>query len=289
LTTSEVLNVPIAEIKIANPRGRSKVTFDQIVASISAIGLKNPITVCRRDVAADGTSYDLVCGQGRLEAFLALGQTEIPALIVDATREDQFLMSLVENIARRPPSELGLLKETKSLVDRGYGLEDVAEKLGLSKQYIRTIMTLLKNGESKLIGLVDSGRMPITVAAQIATGTSDDVQRALTEAYETGDLRGPNLKAARLLIRRRLASQRSGAATKRSKTPLTSRAAAQEYREHTQAQRSLVKRAGVVTERLALAAAACGQIFADENFRTLLRAEGLTLISEKLIEKTRGQ
>jgi len=170
-------------------------------------------------VAADGTSYDLVCGQGRLEAFLALGQTEIPALIVDATREDQFLMSLVENIARRPPSELGLLKETKSLVDRGYGLEDVAEKLGLSKQYIRTIMTLLKNGESKLIGLVDSGRMPITVAAQIATGTSDDVQRALTEAYETGDLRGPKLKAARLLIRRRLASQRPGAAPKQSKTP----------------------------------------------------------------------
>jgi ParB family chromosome partitioning protein len=234
----------------------------------------------------DGTRYDLVCGQGRVEAFLVLGQTAIPALIIEATREEQFFMSLVENIARRPPSELGLLKETKSLIDRGYDLEEVAEKLGLSRQYVGTIIALLKNGESKLISLVDTGRMPITVATQIATGTSEDVQRALTEAYASGDLRGPKLKAARLVIKRRLALQRPGTGTKRPKVALTSRAAAQEYRENTQAQRSLIKRAALVRERMALAVAACSQLFADDNFRTLLRAEGLTSISEKLIEKT---
>jgi ParB family chromosome partitioning protein len=198
-------------------------------------------------------------------------------------------MSLVENIARRPPSELGLLRETKSLLDRGYDLDSVAEKLGLSKQYVGTIIALLKNGESKLVALVDTGRIPITVATQIATGTSDDVQRALTEAYASGDLRGPKLNAARLLIKKRLAMQRPGSGGRQHKVPLTSRAAAQEYREHTQAQRSLIKRAALVRERLALAVAACGQLFADENFRTLLRAEGLTLISEKLIEKTASQ
>jgi ParB family chromosome partitioning protein len=41
----------------------------------------------------DGKSYDLVCGQGRLEAFVALGQTEIPAIIKDASREECFLMA----------------------------------------------------------------------------------------------------------------------------------------------------------------------------------------------------
>lgn len=39
-----------------------------------------------------------------MEAFLALGETTIPAVIVDATNEERQLMSLVENIARRPPS-----------------------------------------------------------------------------------------------------------------------------------------------------------------------------------------
>jgi len=289
MTVAEVPSIPIAQIRIVNPRVRSKVTFDQIVASISALGLKNPIIVSRRDPDEDGTRYDLVCGQGRIEALLSLGQLEIPAMIVEATREDQFLMSLVENIARRPPSELGLVKETKSLLDRGYGLEEIAEKLGHSRQYIGTIIVLLQNGESKLVGMVDSGKIPITVATQIATGTSADVQRALTGAYESGDLRGSKLRAARLLIKKRAAMQRSGSLNKKPKIPLTSQAAAKEYREHTESQRTLIRRAGLVRERLALASAACTQIFADENFRTLLRAEGLTLVSEKLIERTRPQ
>ena len=286
MIVAKVPDIPIAEIRIVNPRVRSKVTFDQIVASVSTLGLKNPIIVSRRDLETDGTRYDLVCGQGRIEALLSLGQLQIPALIVEASQEDQFLMSLVENIARRAPSDLGLLKETKSLLDRGYGLDEIADKLGHSRQYIGTIIVLLKNGESKLIGMVDSGKIPITVATQIATGTSGDVQRALTDAYESGDLRGPKLRAARLLIKKRLAMQRSGGQLKKSSTPLTSQAAAKEYREHTQSQRALIRRAAVVRERLALASAACSQLFADENFRTLLRAEGLTLISEKLLERT---
>ena len=105
---------PIAQIRIVNQGLRSKVTFDQIVASISALGLKNPIIVSERAPDQDGTKYDLVCGQGRIEALLSLGQLEIPAMIVEANHEDQFLMSLVENIARRAPSELVLLKRRRA-------------------------------------------------------------------------------------------------------------------------------------------------------------------------------
>ena len=67
--------------------------------------------------------------------------------------------------------------------------------------------------------------------------------------------------------------QRSGSRNKKPSVPLTSQAAAKEYREHTESQRALIRRAGVVRERLALASAACTQLFADENFRTLLRAK----------------
>jgi ParB family chromosome partitioning protein len=71
-----------------------------MVANIREVGLKKPITVVRRsEPNADGEQFDLVCGQGRIEAFLALGETTIPAIIAEAPREDQFLMSLVENIA----------------------------------------------------------------------------------------------------------------------------------------------------------------------------------------------
>ena len=288
MTNSRVPAIPISEITIANPRPRNKYIFEQIVTSISTVGLKTPITVSMRERNPDGTQYDLVCGQGRLEAFLALGQTTIPAIVINASREDQYLMSLIENIARRPPSQLGLLRETKSLRERGYSIDEIAAKLGLGARYIGTIVMLLGNGETELIRQVENGRIPLTVASEIANGTSRDIQRALTEAYESGELRGAKLKTVRAIIRRRNA-KRTGERKQKSapKAPLTSQDLAKEYKEHTRIQRALVKRAAVVRERLALLGAACRQLFADPNFVTLLRAENLSVISEKLIELTR--
>jgi ParB family transcriptional regulator, chromosome partitioning protein len=288
MTDSSVPALPISEITIANPRPRNKYIFNQIVTSISTVGLKTPITVSMRERHNDGTQYDLVCGQGRLEAFLALGQTTIPAIIINASREDQYLMSLIENIARRPPSQIGLLKETRSLRERGYSVDEIAVKLGLSPRYIVTVVMLLSNGETELIRQVESGKIPLTVASEIANGTSRDVQRALTEAYESGDLRGAKLKAVRALIRRRLSKCDGERKQKpQPKAPLTSKDMAREYQEHTRLQRALVKRATVVRERLILVGAACRRLFADPNFVTLLRAENLLLISEKLIELTK--
>jgi ParB family transcriptional regulator, chromosome partitioning protein len=253
MTTSSVPAIPISEITIANPRPRSKYIFDQIVTSISAVGLKTPITVSMRERHADGTQYDLVCGQGRLEVFLVLGQTTIPAIVIKASREDQYLMSLIENIARGPPSHLGLLKETRSLSERGYSIDEIAVKLGLGSRYIGTIVMLLGNGETELIQQVESGKIPLTVASEIANGTSRDIQRALTHAYEAGELRGARLKAVRTLIRRRLSKRSGGRQQKpQPKAPLTNQDLAKEYQEYTRIQRALVKRAAIVRERLIL-------------------------------------
>ena len=63
--------IPIAQIHIANPRRRSRGRWQMMVANIREVGLKKPITVVRRsEPNADGEQFDLVCGQGRIEAFL---------------------------------------------------------------------------------------------------------------------------------------------------------------------------------------------------------------------------
>ena len=64
----DIQQVPIDQITILNPRSRNKRLFNTIVANIDHVGLKRPITITPR---ADG-KYDLVCGQGRLEAYQAL-------------------------------------------------------------------------------------------------------------------------------------------------------------------------------------------------------------------------
>lgn len=111
--------VPIDRITVINPRVRNRNAFAALVDSIAVLGLKRPITVARRDSDAD-PHYDLVCGQGRLEAFQELGQTEIPAIVISASGEDCLVMSLVENVARRQHRALDLLRDIKGLKDRGY-------------------------------------------------------------------------------------------------------------------------------------------------------------------------
>lgn len=184
MNKTEIENVPISEIRVVNPRTRSKGRFQEIVASIDAVGLKKPITVSRREVDSDGTRYDLVCGQGRMEACRALGETTIPAVVTDASREEQLVMSLVENFARRPPSNRDLLREVRSLRERKYKGDEIARKVGLDRTYVHGIIHLLEHGEEGLAQAVEAGRLPISVAVKIASGNDHEVQQALAEAYE---------------------------------------------------------------------------------------------------------
>ncbi len=89
-------------------RVRNQRTLGDIVENIAELGLKRPITVSRRETPR-GPSYDLVCGQGRLEACKALGHAEVPALVVSADQEDCLVASLVENCARRQHRALDIL------------------------------------------------------------------------------------------------------------------------------------------------------------------------------------
>jgi ParB family transcriptional regulator, chromosome partitioning protein len=277
--------LPIANISVPNPRTRNKVVFDLIVANISEVGLKKPITVCRR-AAADGEDpkYDLVCGQGRLEACLALGETRIPAVVVEATKEQQYLMSLVENIARRPPSNRDLLREIKAMTGRGLKPPDIAAKLGLDRGYIYGIVKLLEQGEESLITSVESRRLPISVATVIARGTSEDVRRALKEAYDNGELRGQRLAHARRIIAYRL-KKRAAAKGTRAQKKMSSRALISEYRREIEKTKALVKRASITNQRLLLLVSMMRRLFADENFVVLLKAESLMTMPAWLAAK----
>ena len=122
--------------------------------------------------------YDLVCGQGRLEAFTALGETDIPAVVIEASHEDCFVMSLVENLARRQHSPLELMRNIGDLRTRGYSLAEIATKTDFSEEYIYAISYLLEHGEERLLTAVDRGVIPPTVAMEIARAKDSDIQQA---------------------------------------------------------------------------------------------------------------
>jgi len=277
--------IEIAKVSITNPRPRNPVKFQAIIASIESVGLKKPITVRPRESTCGDIKYELICGQGRLEACLALGKTMIPAIITEVTREQQYLMSLVENVARRPPSYRALLIEVRSLLGRGYKAEQIAKKLGLDKTYAYGVVHLLEHGENVLLEAVDAGRIPIRVATIISTGTNEEVQAALIEAYETGDLRGAKLATARRIIAMRLAKERETGRTSPTKRKVSAEILIEEYERHVQRQRSAIARLNAVSHRLMILSTAMKRLLEDENFVTLLRAESIQDIPKHLAER----
>jgi ParB family chromosome partitioning protein len=286
-TAPTVQMIPIDQINVLNPRSRNKVAFQGIVANISSLGLKKPITVARRIEPTDGKPYDLVCGQGRLEAFMALGQVEIPAIVKEASRAECFLMSLVENIARRQIRPLELLREIDGLKLRGYNTTEIAKKIDVAKSYVVGIAHLLKNGEERLLHAVDKGRIPLSVAMQIANADEDGMQRALCQAYEDQTLRGRKLLTVRRIIELRKANgKRSTPGVRRRNNGLQSaESLVRVYRQEADRQKLLVKRSQLTEHRLLFIVSALRNLFRDENFITLLRAEGLESLPAYLAEK----
>jgi ParB family chromosome partitioning protein len=112
----QVRMIPINRIRILNPRHRDKLKFQPIVESIKNLGLKKPIQVSvQAEHEGAEPAYDLVCGQGRLEACHRLGFQEVPAVVVRLPKEECMLRSLVENMARRHPATRDLIDEIERL------------------------------------------------------------------------------------------------------------------------------------------------------------------------------
>lgn len=286
---SELRMVPLERIDVLNPRERNNRVFEQIVTNIQSLGLKKPIVVTPRP-GSDGERYLLICGEGRFKAFRSLGQPEIPAIVMSVDDESAFIMSLTENIARRKFSPLELLAGIEQLRDQGYDKKAIAEKTGLSMDYVQGILYLLKNGEERLLMAVGSGRIPLNAAITIAGAGNDDkaIQTALQDAYESGKLRGSQLIQARRVIERRRTRGRGigGKMTARKQNDdVTTSSLVRNYKREVERQKQLVRKAEIAQRSLLFIVGALRQLLVDENFTNLLRAEGLDTLPQYLADR----
>jgi|TARA_B100000315_G_scaffold110470_2_gene101302 ParB family chromosome partitioning protein len=278
--------ISIDQIRVVNPRDRNAQRFQEVVDSISRVGLKRPIIVSRVAGNDRKKQFDLVCGQGRLEAFTILEQTEIPAFIIEASEEDCFLMSLVENLARRQHSSQELMHDIGALSDRGYSTTQIGKKTGLTREYVNDVLQLMKKGEGRMIAAVERNQIPITVAMDIVNCEGDDVQRALTDAYERGELRGHRLQTAMRVVQAR---QRNGKSLEKSnpgprQRKASARSMVRVYKQETDRQRAMIMRSDITERRLLFIVSALKELFSDENFVTLLRAEELNSVPRQIAD-----
>ncbi|WP_135075574.1 plasmid partitioning protein RepB C-terminal domain-containing protein [Terasakiella sp. SH-1] len=276
--------IPINKIRVVNPRSRNKKIFAELVDNIALLGLKRPIKV-----SPTKTGYDLICGQGRMEAYQVLGSNEIPAIVTKVSEEDLHIMSLSENIARRKHSNEDLLYGIKDLEDRGYSPKEISKKTGLDPNYVRGISHLLNAGEERLIAAVEKGTVSLSLAVEISRGNDTDLQKSLTDAYESGELKGDQLlKVRRIVSQRRHMGKRYGASRRRNGKPLSTTKLVQAYQDEVNRQKLMIKKADINEQRLLILVSALRHLMSDEHFKTLLRAEGFNDMPEVLAEKLKS-
>lgn len=285
---AEFRMIDIARVDVLNPRGRNDKVFEEIVGNIKRVGLKKPITVTARPGDDGAERFLLVCGEGRLKAFKALGEQLIPALVVNVSDEDAFIMSLAENIARRQCRPLELLAGIEQLREKGYPAKVIASKTGLTQTYVQGVLTLLQHGEQRLIVAVERGEIPLNAAISIVHAGDDDkaIQTALQEAYEAGTLRGRGLMEARRVIERRKALGKSiSRGLSRKREMVTSSSLVRSYQQEVERQKLMVRKAELTQQKLLFVISALKQLVADDHFVTLLRAEGLDSMPKQLAER----
>jgi ParB family chromosome partitioning protein len=290
---STIEMIPISRITVLNPRTRNKRQHREIVNNIEAIGLKRPITVSRRE-GPGGPRYDLVCGEGRLEAFQMLGQTEIPAVVIEASESECLVMSLVENIARRVQRPIDVMSEIGALRKRGYSEAEISRKIGVASSWVSMIVSLLERGEERLLSAVETGLIPISLAMEISRAESEEAQDLLLDAYETGKLRGKKLASVRRLLDLRMRSRSKSMTSgklgrKGSNRKLTATDLMQVYQREAEKQRLLVKKSDFTQTRLLFVVEAIKDLLADDGFLTLLRAEGLETMPRALAMRIAGE
>lgn len=280
--------VPVDSIQVLNPRERNARVFDSVVENIKQVGLKKPIVVTPRQNGDGELSYLLVCGEGRLDAFKRLGIKTIPALLTEVSDEDAYIMSLVENVARRQYRPLEILASIRLLGDKGYSPLEISHKTGLTSVYVIGILNLLQRGEERLLMAVQKGIVPLNTALAIVEAGNDDasLQAAMQEAYETGALRGNRLKLARQIIERRrnLGSSYSRRGRKGA-TDISTSSLVRVYEREVERKKLILKKSDLAQQRLLFVVSALRKLLAHEHFVTLLRAEGLDVMPAYLAER----
>ena len=279
-----IREIPIAAIAVLNPRTRDRNVFREVRTSIAHQGLKRPITVSTHK--GDGL-YELVCGQGRIEAFTQLGVDKIPALLVDVPTEDCLLMGLVENLARGRPSSIELVGEIGRLAKR-YKPKEIAEKLDFSPEYVTSICHLLKRGEERLLEAVEKKRIPHSIAIEIARAKDSELQGVLVKACETAKLSGKQIAAIRKLAEQRRVGGEKIYLNGRRKREIEGRDAAtllRAYRQETERKRVLIKKAELAQTRLLFVVNALRTLLKERMFVTLLREESLQKLPLPLMRR----
>jgi len=113
--------------------------IDELALSIKNYGVIQPIIVREKE---DG--YELIAGERRYRACLALGLKDIPAIVKDIDDPDMAEIALVENLQRKDLSFMEEARAYQQLIENfSLTQKELAERIGKSQSTVANKLRLL--------------------------------------------------------------------------------------------------------------------------------------------------
>lgn len=177
--------IPVNEIR-PNPYQPRKVFNDEALkelsSSIKQHGVFTPILV-KKSIQG----YDLIAGERRLRASKLAGLEDIPAIIVDFDDQEMMEIALLENIQREDLNVIEEAKAYEKLIQRlGYTQEQLAHRVGKSREHITNLLRLLKLPEDVQEYVVNKQLSMGHVRALLGLKTESSMRKFAKQAIDQG-------------------------------------------------------------------------------------------------------
>ncbi len=181
----EQSKIPVDEIR-PNPYQPRKVFNDEALkelsSSIKQHGVFTPILV-KKSIQG----YDLIAGERRLRASKLAGLQDIPAIIVDFDDQEMMEIALLENIQREDLNVIEEAKAYEKLIQRlGYTQEQLAHRVGKSREHITNLLRLLKLPEDVQEYVVSKQLSMGHVRALLGLKTEASMRKVAKQAIDQG-------------------------------------------------------------------------------------------------------
>ena len=152
--TSRLKTIAISDIR-PNPV-QPRIEFDakalqELADNIDKNGLLQPITVRQ---TAQG--YEIVAGERRFRATQLLGKTSIECIVVHITDQQNALLALSENLARKDLSDYETALAVEKIQDGFDNKTELAKALGISRAKLYKLLSFNELPKSILMHLSDN-------------------------------------------------------------------------------------------------------------------------------------
>lgn len=162
-----------------NPRG--EVTDDGVAdlrPSVRERGVLVPVLIRR-----DGDRYRIVAGERRWRAAKLENCPTIPVRLLEVDSSAAAEIAIVENVQRKDMSPIPEAESYQRLVATRKSIDEVAARVGKSKQHVYRMLTLLLL-IPKIQQLVTTDTLPVHYAFKLATVPAEHQENALAVCFK---------------------------------------------------------------------------------------------------------